>query len=271
MKEVAPFLKTAKPVVLLVDDSEDLLDYLSHDLKKKYHIYTAKDGTEALTILQNEFVQLVVSDVVMPGMDGFELCGKIKSTPELSHIPVILLTGKNTLQSKIQGLKTGADAYIEKPFSLDHLYVQIDNLLENRLKLKESYARSSLVPVNSSVPSKADETFGEQLTDMILSNLHNTDLDVQRIAVLMNMSRSTLYRNMKSLSGISPNDVINLARLKKAAELINAGNFRINELAKEVGYSSSAQFRRNFQKQFKMPPAAYIEKVKSAIRVNTKT
>ncbi len=106
---------------------------------------------------------------------------------------------------------------------------------------------------------------------MILNNLHQPDLDVQRIAAMMNMSRSTLYRNIKSLSGGSPNDVINLARLKKAAELINAGNFRINELARAVGYRSSAQLRRNFQKQFKMTLSGYIEKVKSAIRVNTKT
>jgi DNA-binding response OmpR family regulator len=271
MKEMDPFPKTAKPVILLVDDSEDLLDYLSADLKKKFHVYTAKDGYEALGILQHKFVELVVSDVIMPAMEGFELCVTIKTTPGLSHVPVILLTGKNTLQSRIQGLKTGADAYIEKPFSIDHLFVQIDNLLENRLKLKESYTRSSLVPINGMVPSKADEVFGEQLTDMILNNLHNTNLDVQSIAVLMNMSRSTLYRNIKTLSGGSPNDVINLARLKKAAELINAGNFRINELAREVGYRSSAQLRRNFQKQFKMALAAYIEKVKSAIRVNAKT
>lgn len=271
MEEIDTILKTAKPVVLLVDDSEDILDYLAYDLKNRYHIYTAKDGYEAIGILQREFVQLVVSDVMMPKMDGFEFCEKIKSTPELSHIPVILLTAKNTLQSKIQGLKTGADAYIEKPFSLDHLYAQIDNLLESRLKLKESYARSPLMQINSIACSKMDETFWEQLMETILDNLYDVDLDVERIAVLMNMSRSTLYRKIKSISGLSPNDVINLARLKKAADLINAGNYRINELAKEVGYSSPGQFRRNFQKQYKLSPAEYIEKVNNAISVNTRT
>lgn len=264
MKEMGPFLKTAKPVVLLVDDSEDILDYLSRDFNKKYHTYTAKNGYEAMAILQQEFVQLVVSDVMMPKMDGFEFCTAIKSTPALSHIPVILLTAKNTLQSKIEGLKTGADAYIEKPFSLDHLYVQIDNLLENRLQLKECYARSPLVYINSIAYSKEDEVFWRQLTDMILDNLQDTDLDVERIAVLMNMSKATLYRKIKSISDMSPSDIINLTRLKKSADLINAGNCRINELAKEVGYNYPAQFRRNFQKQFKMSPAEYIEKVKLA-------
>jgi two-component system cell cycle response regulator len=264
MKEMGPFLKTDRPVILLVDDSEDILDYLSHDLGRKYDTYTARDGYAAMTLLQQQLVQLVVSDVVMPKMDGFELCSIIKSTPELLHIPVILLTAKDSFQSKIQGLKTGADAYIEKPFSLDHLHVQIDNLLENRLKLKASYARSPQVYMSSIAYSKEDEVFWKQLTAMILGNLHDTELDVERIAVLMNMSKSTLYRRMQSLSGMSPSDVINLTRVKRSADLISAGNFRINELAKEVGYHYPAQFRRNFQKQFKMSPAAYIEKVKGA-------
>ena len=263
-------MNTAKPVILLVDDSEDILDYLSQDLNRKYHVYTAMDGNEAMTILQQEVVQLVVSDVIMPGMDGLELCSTIKSSPELSHIPVILLTGKSALQSKIQGLKTGADAYIEKPFSLDHLNVQIENLLENRLKLKESYARSPLLHINSITYSKEDEIFWKQLTEMIISNLHDTDLDVERITVLMNMSKSTLHRRIKSISDMSPSDVINLTRLKKAADLMNAGNFRINELAKEVGYKYPAQFRRNFQKQFKMSPAEYIERVRHAINVKSR-
>ena len=264
---MGPLPGTARPVILLVDDSEEILDYLTQDLQKKYQLCTATDGQEALSILQHEWVQLVVSDVMMPQMDGFELCAAIKSTPELSHIPVILLTGKNTLQSKIQGLKTGADAYIEKPFSLEHLHAQIDNLLDNRLKLKESYARSPLLYTNNTTHSKEEEIFWKQLTDRILGHLHDTDLDVERIAVLMNMSKSTLNRKIKSISGLSPSDVINLARLKKSADLISTGNYRINELAKAVGYSYPAQFRRNFQKQFKMSPAEYIEKVKRAIGV----
>lgn len=268
MKEMGPFMKTDRPVILLVDDSEEMLEYLAHELNWKYQVYTAMDGCEAINILQHEFVQLVVSDVMMPQMDGFELCERIKSTPELSLIPVVLLTAKSALQSKIQGLRTGADAYIEKPFSLDHLYVQIDNLLQNRLKLRESYSRSPLICINNIVHSKADESFWKQLTDMIVKNLHDTNLDVERIAVLMNMSKATLYRKVKSLSGKSPSDLINLARLKKSADLINSGNFRVNELAKEVGYNYPAQLRRNFEKQFKRSLAEYIEKVKRAIGMN---
>jgi DNA-binding response OmpR family regulator len=267
MEEMVPLSKTAMPVILLVDDSEEILDYLSQSLSGKYHVHTAMDGHEALAILHNEWVQLVVSDVVMPQMDGFELCSTIKSTAGLCHIPIILLTGKSSLESKIDGLKTGADAYIEKPFSLDLLLAQIDNLLENRVKLKESYARSPLLHVGNTPHSKEEEVFWKELTDLILSKLSDTDLNVERIAQLMNMSKSTLSRKIKYVSGMSPSDVINLVRLRKSTDLIGAGNFRVNELAKAVGYHYPAQFRRNFKKQFKMPLAQYIKRVRQAISV----
>lgn len=262
---MVPLSNSAMPVILLVDDSEEILDYLSQALSGKYLIHTATDGHEALCILQNEWIQLVVSDVVMPQMDGFELCSTMKSTAGLCHIPLILLTGKSSLESKIDGLKTGADAYIEKPFSLDLLLAQIDNLLENRVKLKESYARSPLLYIGNTPHSKEEEVFWKHLTDLILSKLPDTDLNVERIALLMNMSKSTLTRKIKYVSGMSPSDVINLVRLKKSTDLISSGNFRVNELAKAVGYHYPAQFRRNFKKQFKMPLTQYIKRVRQAI------
>jgi DNA-binding response OmpR family regulator len=124
-----------KNVVLLVDDNEDILDFISDDLDEKYHVLQARNGIEALAILQREIVQLIISDVMMPEMDGFEFCAKVKSTMEFSHIPVILLTAKNSLQSKIEGLELGADAYVEKPFSPEFLQVQISSLLKNRNKI----------------------------------------------------------------------------------------------------------------------------------------
>lgn len=261
MKGISQILKTTKPGILIVDDSEDILDYLSHDMKDNYMVHTARNGDEALPVLQQEYIQLVVSDVVMPLVDGFELCERIKLTLELSHIPIILLTAKNTLQARIQGLKAGADAYIEKPFSLEHLYAQIENLLASRVKLKESYARSPLVHINSIAHSKMDEAFLEQIVSTILGHLYETQLDVERLCVLMNMSKPTLYRKIKSISDLSPHDIINLTRLKKAADLINSGNHRVNELAEEAGYNSPGQFRRNFYKYFNMSPSEYIDKV----------
>jgi two-component system cell cycle response regulator len=261
MEGIDQILKPAKPGILIVDDNDDILEYLSHDMEKSYHVFTAKDGDKAFSVLQHELIQLVVSDVMMPKLDGFELCEKIKLTLELSHIPVILLTAKNTLQARIQGLKAGADAYIEKPFSLDHLYAQIENLLASRLKLKQCYAQLPHVHINSIAHTQMDEAFLERLVNTILAHLDETQLDVERLSVLMNMSKPTLYRKIKSISDLSPHDIINLTRLKKAADLIHSGNHRVNELAEEAGYNSAGQFRRNFYKYFKMSPSEYIDKV----------
>ena len=138
-----------KPVLLLVDDNDEILEFLEHELNEKYSIIKALNGQEALDILKENAVQLVISDIMMPVMDGFELCKIIKTNFDYSHIPVILLTARNTLQSKIEGLELGADAYIEKPFSPEYLQVQIANLLTNRNKIKEYFASSPFVHIKS--------------------------------------------------------------------------------------------------------------------------
>jgi len=208
------------PVILLVDDNEEILEFLSTDLGDKYRIITALNGKDALEILNKETVHLVISDVMMPGIDGFQLCREIKTNIDYSHIPIILLTAKNTLQSKIEGLEHGADAYIEKPFSPEHLNVQIANLLINRNKIKEHFANSPLAHIKSMAYSKADEEFLEELNNVIYANIENADLDVEQLAKKMNMSRPTFYRKIKVVSDLTPNELINLARLKKAAELL---------------------------------------------------
>ena len=247
-----------KPLLLLVDDNEEILEFLEHELNEKYTIIKAFNGQEALEILKENAVQLVISDVMMPVMDGFELCRIIKTNFDYSHIPVILLTAKNTLQSKIEGLELGADAYIEKPFSPEYLQVQIANLLTNRNKIKEYFASSPLVHIKSMAYSKADEQFLEKINESIFKNLEDTELDVEKLAKLMNMSKPTLYRKIKSLSDLSPNELINITRLKKAAELLVEGNYKIYEVADMVGYASQTNFGRNFLKQFGMTPTDYL-------------
>jgi len=247
-----------KPVLLLVDDNEEILEFLEHELNEKYSIMKAVNGQDALDILKENAVHLLISDIMMPVMDGFELCRIIKSNFDYSHIPVILLTAKNTLQSKIEGLEIGADAYIEKPFSPEYLQVQIANLLSNRNKIKEYFASSPLVHIKSMAYSKADELFLEKINDSIFRNLEDTELDVEKLAKLMNMSKPTLYRKIKSLSDLSPNELINITRLKKAAELLVEGNHKIYEVSDMVGYASQTNFGRNFLKQFGMTPSDYV-------------
>lgn len=247
-----------KPVVLLVDDNEEILEFVSEDLSEKYRVITAPDGIVALNILREQIVHLIISDVMMPGLDGFALCEAIKADFELGHIPVILLTAKNTLQSKIEGLELGADAYIEKPFSPEYLQVQVASLLRNRNKIKQYFAKSPLAHIKSIAHTRADETFLEKLNELIMKNLDNKDLDVEHLADMMNMSRPTLYRKIKSISDLTPNELINLGRLKRAAELLSEGEFKIYEISDMVGYSSQTQFGRNFLKQFGMSPSDYL-------------
>ena len=211
------------PTILLVDDNEEIIEFLAGELNGQYNVLKAFNGKEALTIIGQEPVQLIVSDVMMPEMDGFALCSLVKGNIDYSHIPVILLTAKSSLQSKIEGLKLGADAYIEKPFSPEHLQVQIANLLSNRVKIREYFANSPLVHIKSMAYSTADEQFLESLNETIRQNLEDTELDVEKLARFMNMSRPTLYRKIKAISNLTPNELINITRLKKAAELLATG------------------------------------------------
>jgi DNA-binding response OmpR family regulator len=247
-----------KPTLLLVDDNEEILEFLAEELQENYQLLTAPNGNAALLLLTEESVQLVVSDVIMPEMDGFELCSRLKTEVEFSHIPIILLTAKNTLQSKIQGLELGADAYIEKPFSPAHLKAQITNLLTNRNKIKDYFASSPLVHIKSMAYSRADETFLEALNEAIENNMFNTGLDVEMLAREMAMSRATFYRKVKAISNLSPNELIHITRLKKAAELLAEGSHKIYEIIEIVGYNSQSNFTRGFQKQFGMTPSEYV-------------
>lgn len=247
-----------KPTLLIVDDNEEILEFLENELNEKYLVMKAVNGQEAVEVLKQEVVQLVISDIMMPLMDGFELCKIIKTNFEYSHIPVILLTAKNTLQSKIEGLEMGADAYIEKPFSPEHLLVQVANLLSNRAKIREYFVTSPLVHIRSMAHTKTDELFLEKVNEAIYINLEDAALDVEKLAKAMNMSKATLYRKIKSISDLTPNELINITRLKRAAELLEEGHYKIYEVADMTGYGSQTNFGRNFLKQFGMTPTDYL-------------
>ena len=245
------------PSILIVDDEEDILDFLERILRAKYTVFKAENGKEALKILETEAIQLVVSDVMMPEMDGFELCKLIKSNFEFSHIPVILLTAKNTIQAKVEGLELGADAYIEKPFSKEHLLAQIASLIANRSMLREYFASSPLAHIKSMAHSKADEQFLETLHEIIDKNMDDAELDVEKLAKIMNVTRITLYRKIKAITNLTSIELINITRLKKAAAFLLQGDYRVYEVADMVGFSSQSNFARSFHKQFGMSPTDY--------------
>lgn len=256
-KEAEEAFDSSKPSVLIVEDNKEILGFLQRELSMSYKILQSLNGREALEVLQKENVQLIISDIMMPVMDGIELCKKIKTDLQYSHIPIILLTAKNTLHSKIEGLEVGADAYIEKPFSFEHLQAQITNLITNRNKLKEYFASSPLTHLKGIACSKPDKNFLEQLNNVIYENITDIELDVEQLSRLMNMSRPTLYRKIKALSNLMPSELIHLSRLKKAAELLAEGH-KISEVASMVGYSVQSNFSRDFHKQFGITPTNYI-------------
>jgi len=247
-------------VILIVDDNTDIIEFLSDNLNSKYTVLTASNGRVAIELLKKETVHLIVSDIMMPVMDGLEFCNLIKSDIHHCHIPVILLTARKTLDSKIEGLENGADAYIEKPFSPRHLLAQIDNLLANRNKLKEYYANSPLTHIKSIAYSRPDEEFLEKITSIILTNLKNAELDVEFLAKEMFMSRATLYRKISEICNLSPNDLIKINRLKKAAVLLAEGRLKMYEISDMVGFASPHHFGRCFLKQFNMTATEFQAK-----------
>lgn len=250
------------PLILLIDDDEDILDSLEWILKNKYRILKTESGRGALQLFDNEDVHLIICNVMMPEMDGFEFCKIVKSNFEYSHIPIILLSAKTTIQSKVKGLELRADAYIEKPFSKEHLLAQIGSLLANRNLVKERFAGSPLVHIKSITYSNADQRFLETLNEIISERIEDTEINVKKLASMMNMSRVTLYRKIKSISKLSPLELINIIRLRKAAELLAEGDYKVYEISAIVGYSSQSNFARNFHKQFSMSPTEYMHSMK---------
>ena len=255
--------------ILIIDDNEDILEFLSEVLGETYKLHLALDGPSALDILDKEVVNLIVSDIMMPGMDGFQLCSIIKAKVEYCHIPVILLTAKNTYKAHIEGLEVGADAYIQKPFSPELLQLQITNLLKNRRKIKDHFASSPFEDVRVMAPSKTDELFLKKLDEYISTNLKDPDLDIDKLASHVHMSRPTFYRKIKSLSSLTPKELIDITRLKKAAELIAQNEFTLFEIAKMVGYSSQSVFGRNFQRHFNLSPTAYANSLRQKKTANS--
>lgn len=240
--------------ILLVDDDVELLRFEEKFLSSHYHIKTAENGIQALKILREENVNLIVSDIMMPEMDGLELTKRVKLDIEFSHIPVILLTAKVNVESKVQGFETGADAYIDKPFSLEVLMAQIANLLQNREKLRETFLKNPFIGANSIVRTRSDEEFVKKLHTIVQENLDNSEFIVEDISEQFNMSRASFYRKIKGVLDLTPNEYIRVERLKKAAQLLKEKVYKVNEICYMVGFNSPSYFTKCFQQQFGVLP-----------------
>ena len=243
--------------LLLVEDNVQMLEYEKRCLEKEYNIVTAANGEEALLQMERNNVSLVVTDVMMEPMDGMELCRRIKYNVDLSHIPVIILTAVTSERGKMEGMESGADAYIVKPFSMDFLSQTVQNLLRQREEIKKMYANSPFVSASSASISPADAEFLERLKAAVMRNIGNSDFNVDQLAAEMNMSRTSLNRKVRGTLDQSPNNYIRIERLKVAAEMLKSGDKKVNEVCYNVGFSSPSYFTKCFYEQFGILPKEF--------------
>ncbi len=246
-----------QPIILVVEDEADIQQYVYEILSPSFKVITASNGKAGLAKALEIIPDLIVSDIMMPEMDGIELCRSLKSHKDTSHIPVILLTALSDMAHHVQGIQEGADVYLPKPFNSQLLLVHIHNLINSRNKLKELYAKRILLGTGSFEIKTYEEEFLFKLMKLVEENISNSDFSNDDLANLMFMSRSTFYRKLKTVTGMSGNEFIRTSRLNYASKLLQSGNYSITEAAYEAGFNDIKYFRKRFQDQFGVSPSEY--------------
>ena len=249
-----------KPRILLIEDYEDILSFLEKELNDIYFIEKARDGEQGYKIATNKQFDLIVSDIMMPKMDGVELCQKLKNDEKTSHIPIILLTAKASLDNKIEGLETGADDYIVKPFQIEEVKARIKNLIIQRKKLRERFAREIIsIEPKDIVSNSKDEQFLKKAISLVETNLADPDFGVIEFTDKIGMSRSLIHLRLKSLTNQSTSEFISAIRLRKAVQIMKSDKKTISEICYEVGFNDYSYFNKRFKKLFRKSPMEYFE------------
>jgi DNA-binding response OmpR family regulator/anti-sigma regulatory factor (Ser/Thr protein kinase) len=249
------------PLVLIVDDNAEMRLFLENQLRGTYRVITADNGQKGLDEAIQHFPDLIISDVMMPLMDGLEFCTKVKSDVRICHIPVILLTARSSTDHQIEGIKTGADAYLTKPFNIDYLDARVQNLIESRVRLRAAFTQVTDEPkdIEKSVSNDLDKEFLQKATVVVETNMEDPSFTVPRFIQEMGMSNSVLYRKLKALTDLSANEFIRHIRLKKASEILQTGQFNVAEVAVKVGFNDPKYFSTCFKKQYGKSPMQYIQ------------
>jgi signal transduction histidine kinase/ligand-binding sensor domain-containing protein/DNA-binding response OmpR family regulator len=247
------------PLILIVENNIDLRLYLRRNLYHEYQVIEAKDGQEGIEKAFDKIPDLIVSDVMMPVMGGFEMCERIKKDERTSHIPVILLTARSEGENKIEGLETGADDYITKPFEMRELHVRIRNLIELRRQLRLRFHRKEGLKPEEIAATSFDERFLKKALSIIEENMNDPNFSVAKFARRIGISRVQLYRKIHSLTGQSTSEFIRVIRLNRAANLLKQRHDTVTQIAFLVGFNSSSYFSRSFYKHFGVTPSDYIE------------
>lgn len=251
-----------RPVILIVEDNKELRVHLRKELGQSYKVRDAVNGVEGLGMVKKYFPDIIISDVMMPEMDGFEMCSKIKSEIETCHIPIILLTARSLEEDRIEGFRTGADEYIPKPFNISVLKARINNLLEMKKRLREKFASiGGIIPSSDITSNTLDETFLDNTTRIILANISEPDFSLDQLLKELGCSRSHFYRKINTLTGQNPSYFIRTVRLKHASELLIKGDHSIKEIAYMAGFNSTAYFSKTFRELFGMTPNEYAKHI----------
>lgn len=245
--------------ILIVEDNDEIRAFIKSSLEENYTITEAIDGHDGLNKAKEQLPDLIISDVMMPGMNGIDFCHAIKEDQDTSHIPFIMLTAKTNLQAEIEGIDSGADLYLPKPISISLLTLSIRNIFEQRQKLKDRYLKNHHIEVRELVHSSKDKEFMDKLLLIIDKELSNPDLDVDQLCITIGMSRTKLYHKIKEISGQAPNEFIRSIRLKKAIEIMTHEDVLLTEVIYRVGIQTQSYFTKAFKKEYGKTPSQFIQ------------
>lgn len=253
-------LVSERPVLFIAEDNDDLRFYLKDNLLEKYQIYEASNGEEALKKIQKIVPDLIISDIMMPGIDGIELCRRVKSDRTICHIPLILLTAKSSEQQQLEGIEKGADDYITKPFNFQILEAKIANIINLRRNLRQLFRNKLQIEPHEITVTSLDEQFMRKALELVEKNIAITDYSVETMSRDLGMSRTLLYKKILALTGKPPLEFIRSLRLKRAALLLSKSQMNVSEIAFQVGFNDPKYFSKHFKNEFGVLPSKYIGK-----------
>ncbi|WP_461631924.1 substrate-binding domain-containing protein [Labilibaculum euxinus] len=261
-EENPSFLTDREIRILIVEDNPDVLKHIAESLKGNYKILRAENGKQALKVIEAENPELIITDLMMPVMDGLELTNIVKSDLKTCHIPIIMLTAKASQEHKIEGLEVGADSYIPKPFNRKHLQVRVRKLIESKKRIRIHYRESIDFTEQNDGINRLDQQFLKKACEAIETNYLNYDYGVEELSKDINLSRVHLYRKIKNLTDLSASEFIRNVKLKKASSLLLEGDLSISQIAYQTGFASPSYFSKCFKEKFKMSPKEYIQQKK---------
>jgi DNA-binding response OmpR family regulator len=261
--EMHPEAETgSKPVVLVVEDNGDLRSYISGNLNTDFQVLVADHGASGLRVAIEYVPDLIVTDLMMPEMSGMEMTEKLKTDERTSHIPVIMLTARADRHSKLEGLETGADDYLIKPFDTKELMIRVKNLIDQRTRLRENFRWQFLSGEHKDIPVSSKDQWVEKIFSLLKRRASEPDFNMKKMAKELGMSDRQLFRKVQALTGFTPNHLLRNIRLKKAAALFDRGMDNITEVMYEVGYTHHSYFAKCFRELYKINPSEYVKRMR---------